>query len=55
MVMVMERRRSIVILPDREVDLGLIDPGARIALERVVTGAGPHWQPRVMGAGEVGG
>ena len=54
MVMVMERRRSIVILPDREVDLGLIPPDTRIALERVMTTSGPQWQPRVMGAGEVG-
>jgi len=49
-VMVMERRRSIVILPDREVEMGVLEPGARIALERVATG----WQPRVMGAGEKG-
>jgi len=55
LVMAMERRRSIVILPDREVDLGILDPGARIALERVVTADGPQWQPRVMGAQEVGG
>ena len=54
LVMVMERRRTIVILPDREVDLGMIGPDARIALERVITVDGPHWQPRVMGAGESG-
>jgi hypothetical protein len=54
LVMVMERRRSIVILPDREVDLGIINPDARIALERVTTASGPQWQPRVMGAGERG-
>ena len=51
-VMVIERRRTIVILPDREVDLGMIGPDARIAMERVVTAQGPRWQPRVMGAGE---
>ena len=51
-VMVMERRRSIVILPDREVDLGLVGAGARIAMDRVQTAHGPSWQPRVMGAGE---
>jgi hypothetical protein len=53
-VMVIERRRTIVILPDREVDLGVIGPDARIAMERVKTPAGAAWQPRVMGAGEKG-
>jgi hypothetical protein len=55
LVMVMERRRSIVILPDREVDMGILDAGDRIALERVQTPSGLEWQPRVMGAGESGG
>ena len=54
-VMVIERRRTIVILPDREVDLGVIGPDAWIAMERVMTSNGPGWQPRVMGAGETGG
>ena len=54
-VMVIERRRTFVILPDREVDLGVIGPDARIAMERVKTPRGPAWQPRVMGAGELGG
>ena len=53
-VMVIERRRTIVILPDREEDLGVIGPDARIALERVMTPHGPQWNPRVMGAGEQG-
>ena len=53
-VMVIERRRTIVILPDREVDLGLIGPDARIAMERVKTPQGPGWRPRVMGTGEIG-
>lgn len=51
-VMVIERRRTIVLLPNREVDLGVIAPEARIAMERVTTPRGPAWQPRVMGAGE---
>ena len=51
-VLVIERRRNIVILPDREVDLGLVGPDVRIAMERVQTAHGPQWQPRVMGAGE---
>jgi len=54
-VLVIERRRSIVILPDREVDLGLIGPDARIVMEPVKTPNGPVWRPRVMGAGEIGG
>jgi hypothetical protein len=53
-VLVIERRRSIVILPDREVDLGIIGPDARIAMERVKTSQGLAWQPRVMAAGESG-
>jgi hypothetical protein len=53
-VLVIERRRNIVILPDREVDLGLVGPDVRIAMERIETPQGPQWQPRVMGAGERG-
>jgi hypothetical protein len=53
-VMVIERRRTIVILPDRDVDLGVIAPDARIAMEPVKTAQGTVWQPRVMGAGEAG-
>ena len=51
-VMVIERRRTIVILPDREVDMGILNAGDRIALERVQTPSGLEWQPRVMGTGE---
>ena len=54
LVMVMERRRTIVILPEREVDMGILETGARIALERVMTPGGPQWQPRVMGSAESG-
>lgn len=54
-VMVIEKRCTIVILPDREVDLGLVAPDARIAMEPVKTVQGLSWQPRVMGAGEAGG
>ena len=54
-VMAIERRRTIVILPDREVDLGMIGPDARIAMEPVMTPRGLEWQPRVMGAGERSG
>ena len=51
-VLVMEKKRSIVILPDREVDLGILAPGVRIAMEQVMTPQGPGWQPRAMGSGE---
>jgi hypothetical protein len=54
LVMAMERRRSIVILPDREVDMGILDSGDRIALDRIQTPSGLEWRVRVMGAGEVG-
>jgi hypothetical protein len=54
-VLAIERRRTTVILPDREVDLGMIGPDARIAMERVATPLGPVWQPRVMAEGETGG
>jgi hypothetical protein len=54
-VIVIEQRRTIVILPDREVDLGVIGPKARIAMQRVKTPLGFDWQPRVMGVGEIGG
>ena len=53
-VLVIERRRSIVILPDREVDLGVIGPDARIAMERVRTPQGLQWRPRVMAEAESG-
>ena len=51
-VLVIEKRRSLVMLPDREVDLGVLAPGVRIAMERMMTAHGPGWQPRVMGASE---
>jgi len=54
LVMAMERRRSIVILPDREVDMGILDTGDRIALDRIQGPSGVEWRVRVMGAGEIG-
>jgi hypothetical protein len=53
-VLVIERKRNIAILPDREVDLGLVGADARIGIELVNTPTGPQWQPRVMEAGEIG-
>ena len=53
-VLVIEKRRSMVMLPDREVDLGVLAPGVRIAMERVMTAHGPEWQPRAMSTSENG-
>jgi hypothetical protein len=54
LVMVIERHRTIVILPDREVDMGMIGPGARVEIKRTVTPGGIAWEPRVIGAAENG-
>ncbi len=50
-VLVMERGRTIIILPDRDVDLGVVAPQDRIVVNRTMTGAGPSWHARVV-AGE---
>jgi hypothetical protein len=34
--------------------MGILGPGARIALESVMTPGGPLWQPRVMSSAESG-
>jgi hypothetical protein len=52
-VMVMERNRCIAILPDREEDLGVIGPGARLKVAREITLQGARWQVRVMPPQEV--
>ncbi len=52
MVIVMERRRTTVILPDREEDLGIMGPGTRISVAQVMTPNGPQWQPRILGPHE---
>lgn len=54
LVLAMERGRSIVILPDRDVDMGVLAPGDRIALGYAQTAQGPQWIPRLMGAAEKG-
>lgn len=54
LVLVIERQHNIVILPDREVDLGVIAANARIGVERVMTPNGPQWRPRVLAMGETG-
>jgi len=52
-VMVMERGRSIALLPDREEDLGVIGPGARLQVAREATAQGLQWQVRAIGPHEV--
>lgn len=52
-VLVMERGRTIIILPDRGADLGVVAPEDRIVVNRIMTGAGPSWHARVV-AGEGG-
>jgi hypothetical protein len=48
-VLVLERGRTIIILPDGEVDLGVVGPQDRIVVNRVMHQAGPSWHARVMG------
>jgi hypothetical protein len=47
-VLVMERGRTIIILPDRGVDLGVVAPEDRIVVNKVMTGTGPSWHARVV-------
>jgi len=47
-VLVMERGRTIIILPDRGVDLGVVAPEDRIVVNRVMTGTVPSWHARVI-------
>ncbi|HJT43340.1 MAG TPA: hypothetical protein VJ750_07555 [Rhizomicrobium sp.] len=49
-VLVMERGRTIIILPDRSVDLGVFGPGDKIAVSRVMTATGPSWDAKVIAA-----
>ena len=44
MVLVIEHGRTTIILPDRGVELGVLNPDDRIALAKVMTGTGPSWQ-----------
>lgn len=50
-VLVMERGRTIIILPDGPVDLGVVAPEDPIVVSRIMTEAGPRWQARVMAGG----
>jgi hypothetical protein len=48
MTLVIEKLRTIVILPDAEVDLGLLGPNARIAMTPLRTPDGIRWHPQVV-------
>jgi hypothetical protein len=48
MTLVIERFRTIVILPDEEIDLGLLGPNARIAMTQHKTPDGVRWRPHVL-------
>jgi hypothetical protein len=48
-VLVLERGRTVIILPDGDVDLGVVGPEDRIVVNRVMQHAGPRWHARVMG------
>lgn len=53
MVMVMERGHSTIILPDRELDMGITAPNARFQMKRAMTAQGMQWEIRVMAPQEV--
>ena len=48
MTLVIEKLRTIVVLPDEEIDLGFLGPNARIAMTPHKTPNGMRWQPHVM-------
>jgi hypothetical protein len=48
MTLVIEKLRTIVILPDEEIDLGHLGPNARIAMTPHKTSGGMRWQPHVL-------
>jgi hypothetical protein len=48
MTLVIEKFRTIVILPDEEVDLGFLGPNARIAMTPLKTLDGLRWRPHVL-------
>ena len=49
-VLVMERGRTIIILPDGDVDLGVVTPQDRIVVNKVMTQGRPSWHARVIAA-----
>ncbi len=53
-VLVMERGRTLIILPDGARDLGVMGPQDRIIVNRAMTATGEVWQARVEGARQTG-
>jgi hypothetical protein len=49
-VLVMEKGRTIIVLPDGAADLGVVTPQDKIEVSRAMTAAGPRWQARVIAA-----
>jgi len=49
-VLVMERGRTIIILPDGDVDLGVVTPQDRIEVTKETSGGRPVWHARVIAA-----
>ena len=52
-VMVLERRRTIILLPDRDVDMGVLPANARFQLKREMTAEGMKWQARAITPPEI--
>ena len=48
MTLVIEKLRTIVVLPDEEIDLGFLGPNARIAMTPFRTSDGVRWRPQVL-------
>lgn len=52
LVLVLTRQHAIAIHPDREEDLGMMGPGTRISVSKVMTAGGLQLQPRIVGPHE---
>jgi hypothetical protein len=52
MVLVIENGETVLILPDRGVMLGVVASDDRIVLNKVMTPAGPRFEPSVVKAGD---
>jgi hypothetical protein len=53
LVMIMERGHTIILLPDRELDMGIAEPNARFQIKREMTAQGMQWEVRMMAPQEV--
>ena len=48
LVLVAQQGRTIVLLPDREADLGAVPPDGKIVLEQTLTPTGKRYEPHVI-------